>query len=143
MNHEDYERRMQNWRRWRLSAPAASTGASPAVYEALASGIYSRFEPRQRESSIPLLVGEAEDTDKAVRALDKPLQAAVVALYLERGGMDSKAKRCGCRRDAFKARLDVARGLILSHLEDQRRTRLEAEERLGSRVDRPLLRATL
>lgn len=127
--NEDYERRMQNWRRWRLGGGDTSTGASPSVYEIMASGIYNRHEPGYRESTIPLLVGEAMDTERAVRSLDRALRAAVETMYLARGSLKAKARCCGCRVDAFKQMLEIAHGLILSNVQDQRAQREMAQAR--------------
>jgi hypothetical protein len=127
--NEDYERRMQNWRRWRLGGGDTSTGASPSVYQIMASGIYNRHEARYRESTIPLLVGEAMDTERAVRSLDRALRAAVETVYLARGSLASKARSCGCRREALLERLRIAEGLILLHVQDQRAQRERAQSR--------------
>lgn len=131
--NEDYERRMQNWRRWRLGGGSlASTGADPSVYQVLASGIYNRYEPGYRESKIPLLVGEAMDTERAVRSLHRSLRAAVETMYLAPGGINAKARCCGCRREGLLQRLEIARGAIMSHVQEQRAA---AGAGAGERVD--------
>ena len=134
MSDDDYERRMQNWRRWRLGGGSlASTGGSPLAYERMASGIYERFEARNREAKVPLLEGEAMDTDRAVRALERALRAAVETMYLAKGSLHAKARSCGCRREGLLMRLDLARVRILDHVQHQREQRLRAQA-IGERA---------
>ena len=132
--NSDFERRMQNWRRWRLGGGSlAKTGGSPAAYERMASGLYDRFQPRNRESSVPLLEGEAMDTDRAVRALERALRAAVETMYLAKGSLHAKARSCGCRREGLLMRLDIARAQILNHVQHQREQRIRAQA-IGERA---------
>ena len=129
--YDEYERRMLNWRRWRETSNLV-TGDNPSIYSILASGIYNRTDPRHREVTVPMLVGEAQDTERAVRTLPPALRRAVEVWYLERGGMHRKANSCGCRRETLLMRLDVARSRILAALEQMREARLEQERRLGA-----------
>jgi hypothetical protein len=99
----------------------------------MASGIYERFEARNREAKVPLLEGEAMDTDRAVRALSRALRAAVETMYLAKGSLHAKARSCGCRREGLLMRLDIARGQILSHVQDQRAQR-ERAQRIGAQA---------
>lgn len=130
---DDYDRRMSNWRRWRLFGNTPGSGSSPAIYQALATGIYNRTDPRRREATMPMIDGEAADTDQAVRSLAAAQRQAIEVFYLQSGGMDRKARACGCRRDTFKDRLQAARVAILAEL-TRRRTSFAASHARAARA---------
>lgn len=130
---DDYDRRMSNWRRWRLFGSTPGSGSSPAIYQALAIGIYNRTDPRRREATMPMIDGEAADTDHAVRSLSASLRQAVEVFYLQSGGIERKARQCGCRRDTFKERLQAARVAILAELQ-RRRTSFAAAHARSARA---------
>lgn len=118
---DDYERRMSNWRRWRLGGAAALVKRnSPLAFTLLSSDLYNRTEPRHRDATLPLLVGEAEDTQRAVQALEPAFRRVVEVWYLERGGVAHKARLVGCRKQAMIERVTMARQRLLAILDDQR-----------------------
>lgn len=119
---DDYERRMRNWQRWRLqNRRALILGNSPLAHTMLSSGIYNRTDPRQREALMPLLLGEAEDTERAVQSLSFEWRRAVEVFYIEQGSLHKKARLCGCRRERLQELLEQARPKILSAIEAIRR----------------------
>lgn len=105
----DYRRRMENWRRWRISE-RRSLGGSPFPVYNLSP------RPPRGENIMPLLAGEAEETDEAVRALPALLLRAVEVWYLREGSTNQKRKMLGCRRERMFALLETARKAVLSHL---------------------------
>lgn len=129
---DDYDRRMANWRRWRLYGDTPGSGSAPAIYEALSTGIYNRTDPRRRDATMPLLYGEAEETDAAVRSLAANLRQSIEVCYLQSGGLERKARICGCRRDTFKERLASARVAILAELTRRRSSYRSANERAAN-----------
>lgn len=101
----EYERRMDNWRRWRLSK-GRSIGGSPYPIYNLSP------RPPRGENVVPLLAGEAEETDRAVRALPSRLMRAVEIWYLHSGTSNQKRKMLGCRHERMFDLLDEARRAI-------------------------------
>jgi len=114
---DDYDRRMRNWQRWRLgNKQMLIRGNSPNAYTLLSSGIYNRTDPRQREAIIPLLIGEAEDTEAAIHRLEPGMRKVVEVFYLAHGSLHRKARLCGCRRERVLLILDMARRRIMANL---------------------------
>jgi hypothetical protein len=113
---DDYDRRMWNWRHWWLHSNTPGTGYAPSIYGVLASGIYNRTDPRNREASMPALEGEAADTDRAIQAIQPGLRAVVHIFYLQTGSLAQKARMLGCRKESMLERLRMARRAILTEL---------------------------
>jgi hypothetical protein len=110
----DYRRRMDNWRRWRISERRSLGGSPYPVYNLTP-------RPPRGENIMPLLVGEAEETDQAVQALPAELRRAVEVWYLREGSVNQKRKMLGCRRERMFELLDEARRLIGRSLGSRRR----------------------
>ena len=121
----DYERRMQNWSRWRRGGAAALVKRnSPLAYTRPSTDLYNRTDPRIRDAMSPLLVGEAEDTERGVQALQPALRRVVEVCHLERGPKALKARMCGCRQKTMFERLTMAKAALVSWLQEyQRRMR--------------------
>src|SRR5689334_16499086 len=66
----EYERRMNNWRMWRLSERNAFGGSPFPIYNLTP-------RPPRGENVIPILAGEADETDGVIRTLPAPLRRAV------------------------------------------------------------------
>jgi hypothetical protein len=105
----DYRRRMDNWRRWRIFE-RRSLGSSPYPVYNLTP------RPPRGENIMPILAGEAEETDRAVQALPAQLLRAVEVWYLREGSINQKRKMLGCRRERMLQLLDEARRLIVRAL---------------------------
>lgn len=108
----DYKRRMDNWRRWRISE-RRSLGSSPYPVYNLTP------RPPRGENIMPLLVGEAEETDQAVQALPAQLRRAVEVWYLRGGSINQKRKMLGCRRERMLALLEEAYAGIRGYFRDR------------------------
>lgn len=102
----DYERRMNNWRLWRLSERRSFGGSPYPIYNLTP-------RPPRGENIIPILAGEAEQTDRAIRALPVRLRRAVEIWFLRNGSVNEKRKMLRCRREAMFGLLEEARSLIL------------------------------
>ncbi len=98
----DYERRMNNWKLWRISERRSIGGSPYPIYNLTP-------RPPRGENIMPLLMGEAEDTDKAVQALPPELRRAVEVWYLGTGTVNQKRKMLGCRRERMMDSLEKAR----------------------------------
>src|SRR5690349_21612828 len=66
----EYERRMNNWRLWRLSERKAFGGSPFPIYNLTP-------RPPRGENVIPILAGEADETERAIQALPLALRRAV------------------------------------------------------------------
>ena len=73
---QDFTRRMVNWARWKLGGIA--TAEISSVYADQTGGGY-------REAPIPLLVGEAEDTEAAINAIPERYRYAVQQVWVYLG----------------------------------------------------------
>ena len=109
----DYRRRMDNWRRWRISERRSLGGSPYPVYNLTP-------RPPRGENIMPMLVGEAEETDQAVQALPLDLRRAIEVWYLREGSLDQKRKMLGCRRERMLELVGEARGRILRLLATRR-----------------------
>lgn len=109
----DYKRRMDNWRRWRLSERRSLGGSPYPVYNLTP-------RPPRGENIMPLLVGEAAETDRAVQALPVELRRAVEVWYLCDGSINQKRKMLGCRRELMLDLVGEARVRILRLLATRR-----------------------
>ena len=101
VDHE-YERRMNNWKHWRISERRSIGGSPYPIYNLTP-------RPPRGENIMPMLLGEAEDTDQAVQALPQELRRAVEVWYLRTGTVNQKRKMLGCRRERMIDLLERAR----------------------------------
>ena len=102
----EYERRMNNWRMWRLSERRSFGGSPYPIYNLTP-------RPPRGENVIPILAGEADATDRAVRGLPFAVRRAVEVWYLSSGTVNQKRKTLRCRRERMFELLDQARTLLL------------------------------
>ena len=105
----EYERRMNNWARWRLSERRSFGGSPFPVYNLTP-------RPPRGENIMPLLAGEAIETDRAVLALPATLRRVVEVWFLREGSVDQKRRIVRCRRERMfgllkEARCAISRGL--------------------------------
>ena len=101
VDHE-YERRMNNWKVWRISERRSIGGSPYPIYNLTP-------RPPRGENIMPILLGEAEDTDQAVQRLPQELRRAVEVWYLRVGTVNQKRKMLGCRRERMIELLERAR----------------------------------
>jgi len=98
----DYERRMNNWALWRISERRSFGGSPYPIYNLTP-------RPPRGENIIPVLAGEADETDRAVCALPPSLKRAVEVWFLSIGSVDQKRKMLRCRRERMFELLETAR----------------------------------
>jgi hypothetical protein len=96
---EDIERRLQNWARWRLGATRSGLGYASMRWD---GGIRT---PGNRESIVPTIDCEAEETDRAVMALASTLRATVEVEYLQGWSLRRKAQHLACSEPTVKSRI--------------------------------------
>lgn len=104
LDHE-YERRMNNWKYWRISERRSIGGSPYPIYNLTP-------RPQRGENIMPMLMGEAEDTDQAVQRLPQDLRRAVEVWYLRVGTVNQKRRMLGCRRERMMELLEQARSQI-------------------------------
>ena len=97
---EDFQRRMRNWARARAGLPAAMGVAQSSIYEGPI-----RYD-RNPEARLPILEGEASDTDAMVKRLP-PRYGQAVELFWDYEGASLRAlsRRCGkrgCNHETFE-----------------------------------------
>jgi hypothetical protein len=100
---------MNNWRLWRLSERRSMGGSPYPVYNLTP-------RPPRGENMMPILAGEAEETDQAVFALPLQLRRAVEVWYLAGGSLNQKRRMLGCRRERMLALLEEAQVAIMVSL---------------------------
>lgn len=130
---EDIERRLLNWARWRRGAGSGGLGYS--TVNLAGDGGRSGY----RESTVPTLSCEAEETDQAVRALDSVLRRTVEVFYLDNSGVVQHARRLACSERTVYARVCVAHLHIRAWLSEREQARRVHRERVEAlqRMARP------
>lgn len=108
-NDFDYERRMNNWRLWRLSEGRSFGGSPYPVYNLTP-------RPPRGENIMPILAGEAKETDRAVLSLTPALRKAVEVWFLSNASVNQKRKMLRCRRERMYELLDRARSGVMGWL---------------------------
>lgn len=127
---EDIERRLLNWTRWRAGAGVGGLGyASVNMLAALGGGSRGPHDP----IPIPTLAIEAEETDRAVEALEAELRRTVEVVYLGRGGAAEQAQALGVSVAAVRARVCRAHRAISNWLADLAQTR-EGRRQVDARL---------
>jgi hypothetical protein len=105
----EYERRMNNWRLWRLSERRSLGGSPFPIYNLTP-------RPPRGENIMPILAGEAEETDRIVCALPLLLRRAVEIWFLHTGTVNQKRKMLRCRRERLLELLREAQAAIATAL---------------------------
>lgn len=98
---------MNNWAMWRLTERRSFGGSPFPVYNLTP-------RPPRGENIMPILAGEAEETDRAVMKLRLPLRRALEVWFLTTGSVNQKRKMLRCRREKMFALLDEARTEVLT-----------------------------
>jgi hypothetical protein len=107
---------MNNWRLWRLSERRSLGGSPFPIYNLTP-------RPPRGENIMPILAGEAEETDRAVFSLAVGLKRAVEVWFLYGGTVNQKRKMLRCRRERMFELLERARLAIIAQLYQRERAR--------------------
>ncbi len=99
-------RRLENWGRWYWGADGTRARSPFPAYN-----LVGAFCTLDATSKIPLLMGEAEDTDLILRGMHPDHVKALIVNYLSRGTPKQHAARCKCRKSMYYRR--VARAEIV------------------------------
>lgn len=124
---EDIERRLLNWARWKSGAGA---GVGNLGYASVNLADADAGRSGYIEAPVPTSACEAEETDRAVLALESPMRAAVEWHYLQPGTYELKAGRLCCSVATFKNRVTQAHHSISRWLSDLHQARQLQRERL-------------
>src|SRR5205814_9964887 len=98
----DYERRMNNWRMWRLSDRGSINGSPFPIYNLTP-------RPPRGENIMPILFGEAVETESAVQALPRAMRRTVEIWFLTSGSLNEKRKMLRCRRERLFEMVEEAK----------------------------------
>ena len=123
---EEIERRLQNWARWKAGMRSGGMSYARIDLEAAQGG-----RDGYREATIPTSDCEADETERAVAALDGPLRAAVEVVYL----MQHKSARWHAARlcvsePTVKDRIWKAHRAISHWLTDRQQQARQERERI-------------
>lgn len=126
--HEDIERRLQNWGRWKHGAGAGGLG-----YAKVRVGLAGEQVDCDRDlgAVVPTINVEAEETDRAVLQLASELRATVEVYYVLGGSVAQKAQRLAVTEATVYARLRRVRYLVSVWLSEQALVRQRERERMG------------
>ncbi len=114
-------RRLENWARWYYGG-AGGAGASPfPAYRLHLGGAVGKSG-----GGVPVLAGEAEDTDAVLRSMNPRLVVCLKVHYLQRGTPGAKAKRCKCPVRTFYHRVRQAELVFWRLVYPSPRSRAEA-----------------
>lgn len=127
---EHIKRRLNNWALWRERRD--NHGLGFASRNMLANWMAAAGESgsKSRESTMPILHMEAEETDQAVQALKvahAQLHETVVLVYLRNKGVTEAARLLGLGASAVHAQLGQVDLRIARWLEEQARVREEKQ----------------
>lgn len=85
-------RRIENWARWYWGGGRGGGGSPFPAYN-----LVNVLSPRASSHSIPIMIGEAEDTDRIMRGMHPELVKALIVHCLSRGTPKNRARRCKCK----------------------------------------------
>lgn len=85
-------RRIENWARWYWGGGRGGGGSPFPAYN-----LVNALSVRESSHSIPIMIGEAEDTDRIMRGMNPELYKALIIHYLSRGTPKDRARRCRCK----------------------------------------------
>lgn len=111
-------RLLENWSMWVSDSKVGAISPYPA---------YRLSPPGPRYGNVmPMLVGEAEDTDRVIALLEPRYQMPLRMHYRWQARSDrSKALACNCNVEAYLARLDEAHVLFSRAWHGRKRVRHE------------------
>lgn len=121
---EEIERRLLNWARWKSGGRSSGMGYATVNLGASPGGT------RQRESVIPTIDCEAEETDRAVMSLPSELRATVEAVYVSANSARGVAARLCVTPAAVDARIWRAHSHIQAWLQTLESSRKAERERV-------------
>lgn len=100
--NEELERRCQNWARWREGAGGGGLGYGGGGWRVESgSGGY-------RTATVPTSDVEAEQTNRAIEALQSSLRRTVEVYYLGTGTMEERCQQLQISRATIYVRIDRA-----------------------------------
>lgn len=111
-------RRIENWARWYYGGHEGVDGRGNQLSPFPAYNLVNAFSPRDPDQRkyIPVMVGEAEDTDRIMRGMHPELVKALIVHCLSRGTPKSRAQRCKCKVvRTYERRVERA-GTVFLHL---------------------------
>ena len=132
----EIERRLQNWARWH--ALMSSGGGNYASVDLTQDKVDN--QGWDAPTVIPTDDAEADETDKAVQALEHDQRVAVQKAYLGSGSVAERARKLGISLATLYARVDLAHVALARHFNDARaaadveRKRVEVLQRAAAKA---------
>lgn len=121
-------RRLENWARWYWGGGRGGGGSPFPAYN-----LVNALSPRAASHSIPIMVGEAEDTDRFMRRMPPELVKALIICYLSRGTPKSLARRCRCLTvRTYQRRVERAAAVFLRMCYPPQANELARQSRLAA-----------
>lgn len=120
---EKWDRRLYNWLVWQYSGGGDGWGLDAKISSAYRGKQYGRTG--YRTISIPVIAGEATDTDRLLHAVfreNKGVHGALIAWTKNEGERGTQAAKLGIHRSTYYDRVDAGKQL-LEQLERQRRNK--------------------
>jgi len=102
-------RRIENWSRWYWGGGRGGGGSPFPAYN-----LVNTLSMRESSHSIPIMIGEAEDTDHIMRRMHPEHTKALIVHHLSRGTPRNKARQCKCKTvRTLERRVERARTVFL------------------------------
>lgn len=121
---DEIERRLLNWARWRIGQGSGGLGFARQDLDAQGG------RDGYRDAVVPTFDCEAEETGRAVAALEGHLRATVECVYVAPGTMRRKVARLCVTEATVKARIWEAHRRISAWLSDRQRLARQERERV-------------
>lgn len=100
-----WERKLENWAVYLASGKNAGRAKISSLYRLAGHGTRGS----SADEVIPMMLGEAIDTDKLVRKLEAPLRKALESWYVLTGTQGQKAQALGCHVNTLRNRVEAAK----------------------------------
>lgn len=113
----EMERRLRNWARWCAGVSGSTLGYAAMRYTDEPAGT------AERDIKIPVLGVEAEETDRAVRALEAGLQLTLKVVYVWEYDTKRQQRELGCTARAIQLRVERAHWQLKDWLDVERQKR--------------------
>jgi DNA-directed RNA polymerase specialized sigma24 family protein len=116
----DMDRRCQNWARYRLGS------------KIIAPTIEARVDGSGWDAPtvIPTNQAEAEETERGIKSLEAVLQRALMAWYVDGGGLAQRARKCECSETTLRDRVGLAHRNLGQWLCDQANAQMRERVRV-------------
>lgn len=103
----DVHRRLVNWAQWRSGGMSIGMAVAYQSLESVFRG-GGQLAEEERPKPVPVITAEAEEMERAIKALPVEWCTALVVWWTKGGSMQAKASMCGCRKTTMIERIELA-----------------------------------